>query len=224
MHLDWEGCFNARLLPVKHGPLVRADALDALTERGWRALSEFGISTIIDLRNEDEVSHLPALPAGVTRLHLPLDGREDRQFWAAWEGTWAFGTPLYYLPHLTRFPERTNRVLQALVDSSGGVVFHCGIGRDRTGMIAMIVQWLLGIGRQAIVEDYLQSAQRLKPLFACRSQEDHGPQVDAYLRSRGTTLFEVCVQFLDGLKTFDKANFEFYGKALRARFQGSAPI
>lgn len=224
MQLDWEGCFNARQLPVKHGPLVRADALDALSERGWRAVRESGISTIIDLRNDDEVSRVPTMPAGVTRLHLPLDGREDRQFWAAWEETWAFGTPLYYLPHLTRFPERTGRVLQALADSSGGVVFHCGIGRDRTGMIAMIVQWLLGIERQAIVEDYLQSAHRLKPFFARRGQDDHGPEVDAYLRSRGTTLSEVCVQFLDGLASFDRANFEFYGKALRARFQGSDSI
>lgn len=220
MHLDWEGCFNARHLPVKHGPLVRADALDRLTHKGWRALCESGITTVIDLRNDDEVSQVPAMPPGVTRLHLPLDGREDREFWAPWERTWAFGTPLYYLPHLTRFPERTTRVLQALADSSGGVVFHCGIGRDRTGMIAMIVQWLLGMERQAIIDDYLLSALRLKPLFARRGEEDHGPRVDAYLRTRGTTLVEVCGQFLDGLTDLDRADFGLYSKALRARFEG----
>ena len=31
---------------------------------------------------------------------IPLDGIEDRAFWAEWASDWRFGTPVYYGPHL----------------------------------------------------------------------------------------------------------------------------
>lgn len=213
MHLDWEGCFNARHLDVARGPLVRSDALDHLTGAGWSALYASGITTVVDLRNDDEVTAVPAMPKGVTRLHLPLDGKEDREFWNSWENTWAFGTPLYYGPHLRRFPHLTTRVLEALAAAPAGVVFHCGIGRDRTGMVAMIVLWLLGRDRQAIIDDYQLSARCLPPLFVRRGEEDHAPRVESYLRSKGTTLAAACSDFLDGL-----AELNLDGTALRQRF------
>lgn len=194
-HLDWEGCFNARHLGLPRF-LARADSLDDLTPIGWAALKTCGVSTLIDLRNDDEMSSAPPTPAGVTRFHLPLDGKEDREFWDRWENGWEFGTPLYYIPHLRRFPYLTARVLASL---KPGTVFYCGLGRDRTGMIAMIVQWLLGVGRERIIEDYLLSSQRLSPLFRRRGVEDHAPQVESFLHAKGTTLAAVCAEFLDAL-------------------------
>lgn len=209
LHLNWEGCFNARQLG-QGGFLARADSLDFLTTAGWPALRSCGVTKIVDLRNHDEVSAVGPMPAGVLRLHLPLDGKEDREFWDVWEKGWQFGTPLYYAPHLRRFPHLTARVLDAL---EPGTVFHCGIGRDRTGMIAMVAQWLLGVERQRIIDDYLLSAQRLPALFRRRGEEDHGPLVESFLRERGTTLAEVCGEFLDGL-----GELELDGTALRERF------
>jgi protein-tyrosine phosphatase len=45
--------------------------------------------------------------AAITSLHLPLDNIEDRTFWDEWTSGWQFGTPLYYGPHIARFPERS---------------------------------------------------------------------------------------------------------------------
>lgn len=209
LDLEWEGCFNARQLGLSHF-LARSDSLDQLTPAGWAALKSSGVTTIVDLRNDDEVSAVPPPPPGVTRLHLPLDGKEDREFWDVWENGWEFGTPLYYAPHLRRFPHLTARVLAALTP---GTVFHCGIGRDRTGMIAMVAQWLLGADRERIIDDYLLSAQRLPPLFARRGEEDHGPRVESFLRQRGATLAAVCGEFLDEL-----GDLNLDGTALRERF------
>lgn len=138
-HLDWEGCFNARDLgglrtadgrETCWGRVVRADALDGLNAAGWAALSAYGIRTVIDLRNDDELgTDASTRPASVRTIHLPLDGSEDREFWDIWDNGPQFGTPLYYRAHLERFAERSAAVLSAIARAEpGGVVFHCREG------------------------------------------------------------------------------------------------
>jgi rhodanese-related sulfurtransferase len=175
--LDWEGGHNVRAL--WRTAFVRAGTLDRMTLRGWAAAVDYGIRTVIDLRNPDEYApdHSRA-PDEITRVRLPLDQKHDREFWDRWESGPAFGTPLYYGPHLERFPEANARVLRAIAHAApGGVVFHCGAGRDRTGQIAMLVLALLGASPEEIGAEYALSY-------------GHNPddeKLNAHLRSRGTT-------------------------------------
>ena len=96
---------------VRPGALVRARSLDDLAEDGWATLHELGVRTLIDLRNDDERAAAPA-PPGITAIHVPLDGSDDREFWDEWAADWRFGTPVYYGPHIARFPERSVAVLE----------------------------------------------------------------------------------------------------------------
>jgi protein-tyrosine phosphatase len=186
---------------IKRGALVRARSLDHLPD--WTALYELGVRTLIDLRNDDERAAAPA-PPGFTALHLPLDGDHDREFWDEWAADWRFGTPVYYGPHIARFPERSVSVLEAIVSAQpGGVLFHCMGGRDRTGMIAMLVLALLGVAPEAIADDYELSAT--------------DPAVAAALESAGTTARAELLRTLAGL---DLAPFEALRPALRARLLG----
>jgi hypothetical protein len=200
-HLDWDGCFNARDLgglplvgggETQWGRLVRSDALD---HADWDAVRDYGVRTVIDLRNDDERAAAPE-----QELHLPLDASDDREFWDVWASGWQFGTPLYYAPHLERFPERSAAVLKAIAYAApGGVAFHCGGGRDRAGQIAMLVLALAGVEPEAIAEDYALSAERLRPLYAARGEEDQNRMIDAYLLERGTTAAEVMITTLASL-------------------------
>jgi hypothetical protein len=197
-HLDWDGCFNARDLGglrtvdgrrVRRGAVVRADAPDRLTADGWAALEAHGVRTVIDLRNDDERGpDLAARPACVTTAQLPLDAAEDREFWGRWAAGPQFGTPLYYAPHLERFPERSAAVLAAIAEAPpGGVLVHCGGGRDRAGQITMLLLALVGVTHDGIADDYALSAGRLAALYAARGEHDQNPMLDAYLAERGTT-------------------------------------
>lgn len=195
-HLDWSGAHNVRDLGglpaagsgrTRWGAVVRADSLDSLTSRGWAALEAHGIRTVIDLRNDDE---RPAAsgprPAGLTTLHVALDEIEARDFWDVWGTGWQFGTPLYYGPHLERFPHRSAAVAAAVgAAPPGGVVIHCGVGRDRTGMVAMLLLGLAGVAPDAIAADYVLSEARLAPLFAGRGEEDQGSTIAAFLAGAG---------------------------------------
>ena len=201
-HLDWEGCFNARDLgglpfvgggETQWGQLIRSDSLDAAD---GEAIRGYGVRTVIDLRNDDERGGAPA-----SEIHIPLDVIEDREFWGPWASGWQFGTPLYYRAHLERFPERSVAVIKAIAQAPpGGVAFHCGGGRDRTGQIAMLLLALAGVEPEAIAEDYALSTQRLPALYAAHGDEDQNPHIERHLAARGTTLREVV---LDTLASID---------------------
>jgi protein tyrosine/serine phosphatase len=209
-HLDWEGCFNVRDLgglriaggrTIRWGAAVRADALDLLTEAGWKALWEHGVRTVIDLRNPDERREdaVPR-PAGLETLRIPLDVSEDREFWQIWETGPQFGTPLYYRPHLERFPERNAAVVAAIADAApGGVAFHCEGGRDRAGQVAILLLALLGVPPEKIAADYALSFERLPARYAARGEDDQGPLLRSFLRKRGTTAEALIVELLASL-------------------------
>jgi rhodanese-related sulfurtransferase len=194
---DLPGWFNARDLGglpgaggrvLRPGALVRSDSPDSLTpESAWR-LWALGYRTLVDLRNQDEVpSETPAALRRFHRLHLPHDG-EAPEFWEEWGTGPQFGTPLFYGPHLERFPERTRRVLEAIADApEGGVIVHCSVGRDRTGMVVAVLLRLLGVEVEEVVRDYERSEANLAPLHAARGDPCQGDLIRKYLQERGLT-------------------------------------
>lgn len=180
---------------IRPAALIRSDSVDHLTPTGWQQLSEHGVKTIIDLRNEDEVGN-GSCP-GFRVVHLPHDSWESQDFWSEWASGPQFGTPLYYGPHLTRFPERTARVLQAVAEAeSGGVLVHCQVGRDRTGMVIAILLHLLGLPWSTIADDYLLSQQRLPAYYADRNESDPTLGAQAYLDQVGLSFEQSLGQFL----------------------------
>jgi hypothetical protein len=197
--------------------------LDLLSAAGWSALWDHGVRTIIDLRNDDERgSDRAPRPAGLTTVNLPLDVSENRDFWNVWASGPQFGTPLYYLPHLERFPERSVAVLQTIAHAApGGVLFHCGSGRDRVGQVAMLVLHLLDVPPETVAADYELSAARLPRRFEALGQPDQGPEIAAYLAERGTNAGEVIVEMLaasDVRRMLERAGLKDGDlEALRAR-------
>lgn len=165
--------------------LIRSDSPDQVD---LVHLQNEGVTTIIDLRNADERSTLRH-----PGLHLPLDGVEDHEFWKEWGQKVEFGTPLYYLPHLQRMPERSARVLQSMAESPpGAVLFHCVIGRDRTGMIAMLLLCHLGVDPESIVDDYMHSVTNLPP----------EPRIEEFFQQRNGSLRETVREVVDQVGRF----------------------
>ena len=144
---------------VRRGAVVRADALDRLTARGWDALVAHGVRTAVDLRNDDELgADVSPRPPAVRTVRCPLDGVEDRAFWDVWSVVPAFGTPEYYAAWLRRFPERAVAAVRAVAWAEpGGVAVHCGLGRDRTGLVTLLLLSLLGAESAVISDDHALS-------------------------------------------------------------------
>ena len=210
--LQWDGCANVRDLgglrtcdggEIRRGAIVRADALDRLSAEWWAALEAHGVRTVIDLRNDDELgTDVAPRPAGLTTLHLPLDGVEDTAFWKDWHSRPEFGTPIYYRPFLDRFPERTAAVFSAIARAApGGVAVHCGIGRDRTGLITILLLTLAGVDMEDITADYELSEPRVQALLdrLAGGQSDSLGSAAAFYQRAGTSAAEVIISMLAGL-------------------------
>ena len=65
----------------------------------------------------------------------------------------------------------------------GGVVFHCQAGKDRTGIVAALLLDLVGVDRDDIATDYVESQRRLWPLYEERlASETLDPEQDTWFK------------------------------------------
>ncbi len=209
-HLEWHDCFNVRDLgglattdgrAVRGGALVRSDGINRLTAVGWAAAYDHGVRTVLDLRNDEEIEPDAApRPPGMVTVRVPLDDSADTAFW---EWCWANeldGSPLYYGPFLNQKPERCAAAVTAVARAGpGGVLVHCVSGRDRTGLISMLLLALAGVPAEDIAADYELSTERLRGLYAAWGAEDQGPGIQQALASKGTTARGALLSILAGL-------------------------
>lgn len=113
-----------------------------ITDDGKKTMLEtLGIKSEIDLRQTDdnEIGSITASPLGdtVNYFNCPMD----------WEGNM-----------FEKNKEQIQKVFSILSDKNNyPIIFHCNIGTDRTGMIAFLVNALLGVQEDDLFRDYLYS-------------------------------------------------------------------
>ncbi len=171
MELSWDGCDNVRDLGglgrLRPGAVVRMEAPTRLSEQGWAAVWDYGVRTVVDLRNPDErEAELAPRPAGITTVNAPLDpvGTPFIEHWVKVDG---LGSPLYYPPLLAKYPELVIGAVRAIVNAAPGcVVFHCASGKDRTGLLSLVLLTLVEATPEEIIADYLLTYARQQPLHA----------------------------------------------------------
>jgi protein-tyrosine phosphatase len=135
---------------------------------------------------------------------VPLDDLEDTDFWQRWSGGLDC-TPLYYRAFLERFPERIGEVIAAVADApEGGVLVHCAGGRDRTGLVILLLLALVDVSPEVIASDYELSAERLEPAWRDRDLGDQNGVIAALLAEHGAT---VRGAITDTLASFDVATY-----------------
>ncbi len=193
---------------VKQGLVYRTGNPESITELGKQQATElYGIKTEIDLRgaypHEDQSAN--ALYEGyLTNGSIFNYGEHTvtyKYFWAPWYADAgirglqyrdANGEYINNHQFVKIFKEFAN-------PDSYPILFHCAVGRDRTGTLACVLNALLGVGDEDLHIDYETS------FFAIVSTTDK-PHVDTMV-----TMFETILGYLysfEGVTLADKtANY-----------------
>lgn len=178
-----DGCFNARDLSglttpsglvIRPGTLIRSESLERLTAAGRRTLRERGIASVIDLRDPREIERAVHL-LGQDYVNVPVLDFDDREFWRQWRDRPP--SVEYYRAWLERWPCTFTRAVRRIACARpGGVLVHCRLGRDRTGVVIALVLGVCGVSISDIADDYGLSALRLAALYDTLLSETRSPE------------------------------------------------
>ncbi|MFD4560612.1 tyrosine-protein phosphatase [Streptomyces sp. NPDC058469] len=196
---------------VRHGVLFRSGHLAHATEEDAAFLDSLGLHTIFDFRNaSDQKLEGPdvELP-GVRNVNLPLtDPADGSEFWKmVRDGEMeqlreilggSKGADRMIVSYRTIVTERTaehSQVLHALAEDSVPALMHCAAGKDRAGLSIAVTLLALGVEREAIVTDYLESNakhRRYKVRRSSSSAAAYSPEVMELL----SPLFDARAEYL----------------------------
>ncbi|MFD9099351.1 tyrosine-protein phosphatase [Streptomyces collinus] len=158
---------------VRHGVLFRSGHLAHATAEDAAFLGSLGLHTIFDFRNAaDQKLEGPdvELP-GVRNVNLPLsDPADGAEFWKMVragdldqlrsilaDGKGAARMVASYRAIVTQRTAEHSRVLHALAEDSVPALMHCAAGKDRAGISIAVTLLAVGVEREAVIADYLES-------------------------------------------------------------------
>lgn len=178
--------------------LVRADDLAQLTPAGLRALADYGIETVLDLRWPEEASAHPSpVPASLPRVRYErisllthteeewrLRGREVvKERWKC--------------VVLEQVGQELRRVLSLIAAAPPApLLFHCVAGKDRTGLIAALLLALADARPAAIAQDYAVSGENLREGYLKRYPNTEPARILEILRCPEEGAYNM-LKFLD---------------------------
>lgn len=139
--------------------LYRSDCPADLSDDEWELFKELNIRNIVDLRSSYENNAAQVhTKCGVVYHHRPFL-KEDMQTDDPHQGTKKFfeSMSLDYSLMLGSSLDETAGTLKLILEllSEGNVDFFCTAGKDRTGIIAASIMYLVGVYRENIIADYV---------------------------------------------------------------------
>lgn len=177
---------NTRTVLPGNDRLLRSDAPLSPTAEDIAFLLSRGVTTLIDLRSDEEVARKPcplAQDSRFTYLHMPVTGGNAMPESPA-------DVPLSYLRMMDAQMER----ILNIIHETDGVMYFCTAGKDRTGVVSALLQREHGLSDEDIAADYARSGDNLQTMFtAFRARH---PEIDAEIY---TPTKEYMLQFLNML-------------------------
>ncbi|MFW6690750.1 tyrosine-protein phosphatase [Streptomyces sp. MAR4 CNX-425] len=175
---------------TRHGRLYRSGHLAHATAEDTAFLGSLGLHTVFDFRNAADIRldgpdvDLP----GVRHVNLPLnDPAEGKEFWKLvrdgdiptlrsllGDGKAAARMEDSYRDMILNRNAEHSRVLHALADGGTPALLHCAAGKDRAGLTVALALLAVGVEREAIETDYLESNAQHRRYRVQRGEQAQG--------------------------------------------------
>lgn len=165
---DYGGYASAHGGRVAEGRLFRSGNPSKASGADITTLDALGVTCIVDMRRRNERENDPAAwpvgdvghvivgsdmdqPTNVKPPHLEHLHRADLNEQVAVE---LMAGSYRDLPFVPRYRELNGAFLKTMADTPGGSVIYCTMGKDRTGILAGLVLYILGVSMDDILDDY----------------------------------------------------------------------
>ncbi|UVO49589.1 tyrosine-protein phosphatase [Sphingomonas sp. SUN019] len=161
------GGYQARDGRLKTGALWRSGQHGGATPADLAAVSELGLSTVIDLRGDSERREMPCLrhdqfgglvlfaPGETAGSELAPHEEAGRGITTADQAKAAM-TKLYAaMPFRPVLIGSITLYFEALATRDGPSLLHCLAGKDRTGLAVALLHRLLGVHEDDVMADYV---------------------------------------------------------------------
>ncbi len=170
-YLALEGSYNIRDIggyptldgrTTRWGAIVRGDSLSNLSAESQRALLDYPIHTVIDLRRSSELQASPDVFAQSPHVkYVNISLLEDES-----QVTQIQSLEALYRLMLDTYQEEIKLTIETIAQKDTfPCLLHCTIGKDRTGLIVALLLSLSDVDPSIIADDYALSEEYLDPLF-----------------------------------------------------------
>lgn len=129
---------------------VRSDKLRVLDSEDLALLHSWGVTTIVDLRNDRELADCPCALCN----EVAFNYRHCKMFG---DGNLPDSPQEVGQSYFTMVDEQCSirAIWEVLLQAKGCVLFHCSAGKDRTGILSALLLLLAGVPHEDIVADYI---------------------------------------------------------------------
>ena len=210
IRLPLQGTANTRDLggyPTKDGHVtkwqvfVRSDDLYDLTDSDHHFLKDYGLKTVIDLRSTPELQMRPnpyAFSAEVDYHNVSLFENASPEVLSKAPQDLLKSM---YLEMLELHQPQVKAIFEIIASAKPGLIlFHCAAGKDRTGVIAMLLMGLVNVPNRDIVSNYEVSFTNLRRNVYFKQQDNqHSPVV----LSTNTNMEDTITFIRDKYQTFE---------------------
>lgn len=156
---------------TKFGKVLRAGIPKPPTQNDIKLIKDYGISTIIDLRGDNESQRMPSPFKG-------LDGcnYHHASLLEISPAKTADETKLidFYKRSIDKHKENFAKIFSIFSETQDNLMFHCFFGKDRTGILAAFLLRLAGVAIEDIVADYQITFAYLKPFYDKEIESNSG--------------------------------------------------
>ncbi len=187
--LKLEKAYNVRTLgnytttngkAINGALFLRGDCLSKLNQADIEFLLNYNLGTVIDLRSSDEIEKKPnALRnnPNVKYFNIPLIANQEgvpQDLTQLFMENPVETFPKFYIEMLHKSKSSFKEIFEIIEQNLDKItLFHCTAGKDRTGVVSMLIQGLAGVSTEDILSNYIVTYEnnRKNPDFNKVSQK-----------------------------------------------------
>lgn len=212
---------------IAYGKLIRSAKPYKLPKKTVQGLKDYGVTAMVDTRTPKECEEKPCTVIdGIKYVNIPLFGMavpaithekssiktfiaESKRIKTEFGNTDNYMQRVY---ELILFDEssrgRIKNFFELLLEEDC-VLWFCNQGKDRTGILAMLVEWILGVDQDIIVEDYVASAFFMRRKHRLQKLSVHITPAPGRIKKMILALLNVKPQYITG--AMDAINQKYGG-------------